>query len=122
MKLKFTLSTLTIIFSLLFSSISFAEKKIYQETEFLDMFNGKPSARILIYLGEPEKKEMAIKPKDASSVIGRPTEDTKNPNQKDKIEMWYYSAIVEYAPNKTWKKIEFTFVNDRCANIAFFNQ
>jgi competence transcription factor ComK len=35
--------------------------------------------------------------------------------------MWYYSNIVKSGKDTTWKRIEFTFINDRCMNIAFSN-
>ena len=42
--------------------------------------------------------------------------------KKDKMEMWYYSHVVEYSPGKTYLKTEITFINDRCRSISFFNQ
>jgi hypothetical protein len=117
MKLKFLLITLI---TLLLSSITYAEKKIYTEDEFLTIFNGKPKARVVKYLGEPDKKEIAIEPKGASKTIGRPT-DNKDNKKKDKVDMWYYSNIVKSGKDTTWKRIEFTFINDRCMNIAFSN-
>jgi hypothetical protein len=44
-----------------------------------------------------------------------------NASKPVNVEMWYYSNIVQYQPKKTYKVIEMTFVNDRCMNIAFFN-
>ncbi len=35
--------------------------------------------------------------------------------------MWYYHHIVRYAPKRTYDKVELTFVNDRCQNVAYFN-
>jgi hypothetical protein len=94
------------------------EKRVYSENDFINIFSGKPKARFLKYLGEPDNKEIAIKPKDASKVISRPTENKK----KDKMEMWYYNHVVEYSPGKTYLKTEITFINDRCRSISFFNQ
>lgn len=96
------------------------EKRVYSENDFINIFSGKPKTRFLKYLGEPANKEIAIKPKDASKVIARPT-DNKN-KSKDKMEMWYYTNIVEYSPGKTYKTTEITFINDRCRGISFFNQ
>ena len=63
------------------------QKRIFTEDEFISLFSGKPKSRVLKYLGKPDSKEIAIKPKGASSVIGRPTVDKRNPNKKSKIEM-----------------------------------
>ncbi len=100
-------------------NIQAADKRVYSENDFINIFSGKPKTRFLKYLGEPESKEIAIKPKDASKVIARPT-DNKN-KSKDKMEMWYYTDVVEYSPGKTYKKTEITFINDRCRSISFFN-
>jgi|TARA_B110000008_G_scaffold68636_1_gene69406 hypothetical protein len=98
------------------------QKRIFTEDEFISLFSGKPKSRVLKYLGKPDSKEIAIKPKGASSVIGRPTVDKRNPNKKSKIEMWYFKNIVEYSPKKTYLKVELTLINDRVENIGFFNQ
>ena len=58
------------------------QKRIFTEDEFISLFSGKPKSRVLKYLGKPDSKEIAIKPKGASSVIGRPTVDKRNPNKK----------------------------------------
>ena len=50
-------------------------KKLYSENEFLDTFGSKSKEKVLQILGEPARKEMSVKPTNASSVIGRPTED-----------------------------------------------
>ena len=50
-------------------------KKLYSENEFLDAFGSKSKEKVLQILGEPVRKEMSVKPTNASSVIGRPTED-----------------------------------------------
>ena len=71
-------------------------------------------------MGEPEKKEIAVQPKGASAIIGRPT-DEKGKKKKDKVDMWYYSNIVKSGKTSIWKTVEFTFINDRCMNIAFTN-
>ena len=101
-------------------SIQAEDKRVYSENDFINIFSGKPKARFLKYLGEPDDKQIAIKPKDASKVISRPT-DNKN-KKKDKMEMWYYANVVEYSPGKTYLKTEITFINDRCRSISFFNQ
>jgi hypothetical protein len=98
------------------------KKRVFTENEFISLFSGKPKSRALKYLGKPDSTEIAIKPKGASSVLGRPSIDKKNPNKKLKIEMWYYSHIVEYSPKKTYLKVELTLIEDRIVNIGFFNQ
>ena len=98
------------------------QKRVFSEDEFLALFNGKPKSRVLKYLGEPDIKDMAIKPKGANSVVGSKIRMEKNPKKKDKIEMWYYNNIVEYAPKKTYLKVELTLINDRIVNVGFFNQ
>ena len=123
-KLSFIAVLLLIIgFSFNASAEHHAEKKrVFTEGEFISLFSGKPKSRVLKYLGKPDSTDIAIKPKGASSVLGRPTVDKKNPNKKQKIEMWYYNNIVEYSPKKTYLKIELTLMNDRVVNIGFFNQ
>jgi hypothetical protein len=100
------------------NAISAPSQKAYSEIEFLDTFSGKSSKVILDHLGKPNKKELSIKPSNANKMlVGRGKESSK----PVKVEMWYYNNRVNYAPNKTYKFTELTFVNDRCMNIAFFN-
>jgi hypothetical protein len=123
-KLRF-IAALVILIGFSFSAYAdhhAEQKRVFTEDEFISLFSGKPKSRVLKYLGKPDTTDIAIKPKGASSVLGRPTVDKKNPNKKSKIEMWYYNHIVEYSPKKTYTKVELTLVNDRCVNIAFFNQ
>ncbi len=111
----------TFITSTLFGLLSLtaqAAGKTYTEDDFLRAFSGKSSKVIVQALGEPSKKEMSVKPSGANAVLaGKGTESTKPVN----VEMWYYNGRVNYAPNKTYKFTELTFVNGRCMNIAFFN-
>lgn len=94
-----------------------AKSSVYDEEEFLRAFNGKSRQVISDKLGAPVKKEQGVRPSNATSVVGKPMDTSKPVN----VEMWYYKNIVRYAPKKTYKEIELTFVNDRCMNIAFFN-
>ena len=98
-----------------------AKKRTFTENEFISVFSGKPKARVIKYIGEPDSKEIAIKPKGAQGVVGSKVrvEDKK---QKDKVEMWYYNNLVEYSPGKTYKFVEITMINDRVVNLGFFNQ
>lgn len=94
------------------------KKTTYTEDEFLRTFGNKTREAVAKQLGQPLKKEQSVKPSNASNVIGRPTEKQGKP---DEVEMWYYKDLVKYDPKRTYKTIELTFVNDKCVNIAFFN-
>jgi hypothetical protein len=95
-----------------------AAGKTYTEEDFLKTFSGKSSKVIVDTLGEPNKKEISVKPTNANAMIaGKGKESSKPVN----AEMWYYNGRVNYAPNKAYKFTELTFVNGRCMNIAFFN-
>jgi hypothetical protein len=115
---KFLISSLLI--GLLSASNVFAAGKTYTENEFLDNFSGKTMKAISEKLGAPVKKELSVKPTNASSMIGgKDTDDGKS--KKVKVEMWYYKNIVKYDAKHTYKETELTFVNDQVRNIAFFN-
>ena len=114
----------TVLLSVLFLATGYAgetKKRTFTEDEFISVFSGKPKARVVKYIGEPDNKEIAIKPKGAQGVVGSKVrvEDAK---QKDKVEMWYYNNIVEYSPGNTYKFVEITMINDRVVNLGFFNQ
>jgi hypothetical protein len=118
-------STLTMINLLIavslsvFSSFSMAGGKTYTEDEFLDTFSGKSKKVVETKLGQPIKKQQAVKPTNAGTVIGKNVSDK---GQKPvKVEMWYYKNIVKYDPKRTYKETEITFVNDKVMNIGFFN-
>ena len=94
--------------------------KTYTENEFLNNFSGKTKTVVTSKLGEPAKKELSVKPSNASAMVGgRDAEDSNS--KKVKVEMWYYKNIVKYDPKHTYKETEITFVNDHVLNIAFFN-
>jgi hypothetical protein len=93
---------------------------VYTENEFLNAFEGKSRKYIQDILGAPVKKEQSVKPTGAEKVIAGkagPGSESKRVN----VEMWYYNNIVRYDPKRTYKETELTFVNDRCMNVAFFN-
>lgn len=92
-------------------------KKNYTEGEFLRSFTGKSRKVVMEQLGKPARKAQSVKPSNAAGVIGQSLDDSKPVN----VEMWYYSNLVSYEPKKRYKMTELTFVNDRCMNIAFFN-
>ena len=92
--------------------------KTFTEDEFLDAFSGKSRKVVSVKLGAPARKEQSVKPTGADNVIAGKGEQSSKPVN---VEMWYYNGVVSYAPKKTYKYTELTFVNDRCMNIAFFN-
>lgn len=95
--------------------------KTYTEDEFITAFQGKSRKAISASLGAPVKKEQSVKPTGAEGMLAgkvKAEEQSKPVN----VEMWYYKNVVQYAPKKTYKQTELTFVNDRCMNIAFFNE
>ena len=114
------LSTLAI--GLLVASTVFAAGavKTYTENEFLSNFSGKTKTVVTSKLGEPAKKELSVKPSNASTMVGGKDAEGDN-SKKVKIEMWYYKNIVKYDSKHTYKETEITFVNDHVLNIAFFN-
>ena len=92
----------------------------YSEDEFLNSFSGKSQKVITDKLGSPAKKELSVKPTGASAMMAKAGADDKK-SKPVKVEMWYYKNIVTYAPKKTYKETEITFVNGKAMNIAFFN-
>lgn len=107
--------------SVMMTTLAMAEPKqttVYSEQEFLRAFSNKTRDEVAKQLGQPIKKEQSVKPSNAANVIGQPAENKGKPDQ---VEMWYYKDIVRYDPKRTYKTIEMVFVNDRCMNIAFFN-
>jgi hypothetical protein len=96
-------------------------KKLYSENEFLDAFGAKSKERVIQVLGEPARKEMSVKPTNASSVIGRPTEDRPGVSKRVNIEMWYYNNLVKSDAKNTWKQTELTIMDGKVYNIGFFN-
>ena len=96
-------------------------KKLYTENEFLDAFGAKSKEKVLQILGEPARKEMSVKPTNASSVIGRPTEKGVGSSNRVSIEMWYYNNLVKSDGKNTWKQTELTIMNGKVNNIGFFN-
>ena len=115
---SFFAQSIILLLTATFSVSVLAAPKTYTEEQFLNSFSGKSKKVVLEKLGTPAKKEQSVKPTNANTMIaGRGKENSKPVN----VEMWYYNSVVNYAPNKSYKFTELTFVNDRCANIAFFN-
>ena len=96
-------------------------KKLYTENEFLDAFGAKSKEKVLQILGEPARKEMSVKPTNASSVIGRSTDKGVGSSNRVNIEMWYYNNLVKSDEKNTWKQTELTIMNGKVNNIGFFN-
>ncbi|MCX7191067.1 MAG: hypothetical protein NTY58_01745 [Candidatus Methylopumilus sp.] len=96
-------------------------KKLYTENEFLDAFGAKSKEKVLQILGEPTRKEMSVKPTNASSVIGRPTGDRAGASKRVNIEMWYYNNLVKSDEKNVWKQTELTIMDGKVYNIGFFN-
>ena len=111
------LATVAISASPAFAEPTAKSKTTYTEDEFLRAFSGKSRKVISETLGAPIKKEQSVKPSNAEGVIGQQMDQSKPVN----VEMWYYKNLVRYEAKKTYKETELTFVNDRCMNIAFFN-
>lgn len=96
-----------------------AKTKAYEEIAFLKAFSGKSRKQVSDALGQPVKKEQSVKPTNADSYIAQAGKADKS--QAVNVEMWYYTNVVKYDAKHTYKSTELTFVNDRCQNIAFFN-
>jgi len=96
-------------------------KKLYTENEFLDAFGAKSKEKVLQILGEPARKEMSVKPTNASSVIGRTTENRVGSSKRVNIEMWYYNNLVKSDDKNVWKQTELTIMDGKVNNIGFFN-
>jgi hypothetical protein len=93
--------------------------KTYDEQSFIKLMGNKSRKQVTDILGAPVKKEVAVKPTNVESVIGRPLAPATKGG--DKVEMWYYSNIVRYDQKNTYKTTELTFVNGVCSSVAFFN-
>jgi opacity protein-like surface antigen len=95
-----------------------AAAKTYDEDTFIRTFSNKTKQQISDAIGEPERKQMSVKPSNADNVVGQPLNSTSKPVN---VEMWYYKNLVRYDAKRTYKTVELTFVNGHCANMAFFN-
>lgn len=95
-------------------------KKVFDEVSFVKLINNKSKQQITDLLGAPVNKAQASKPSGAEQTVQK--FGTLDNSKKDNIEMWYYKNIVRYDPKHTYSKVELTFVNDRCQNVAYFNE
>lgn len=98
-----------------------AKGKAYTEGEFLRSFTGKSRKVVMEKLGKPTRKEQSVRPSNAAGMTAGMTGKSMDGSKPVNVEMWYYSDLVSYEPKKRYKLTELTFVNDRCMNIAFFN-
>ncbi len=91
-----------------------------EEQGFIQTYSGKSRQFVAQALGEPLKKELAVKPHNADLVI----QDKAGAivNHSEQIEMWVYQGKIQYAPNKFFNMAELTFANDKCVNITFANK
>ncbi len=94
-----------------------SSSKTYDENEFINLFSHKSTKQVTDVVGKPARTAQASKPSEAETTLGRPLDKGSGA----KVEMWYYQNIVRYDDKHTYKTVELTFVNDRCLNIAFFN-
>lgn len=102
------------------SSSKKSGKKVFDEISFVKLINNKSKRQITDLLGVPIHKAQASKPSGADQTIQK--FGTLDNSKKDNIEMWYYKNIVRYDAKHTYSKVELTFVNDRCQNVAYFNE
>ena len=109
------------ILGLLVASNAYAGGKTYTEDEFLNNFSGKAKKVVIDKLGTPAKKQLSIKPANASTMLAGQVKEDTTTSKPVKVEMWYYKNLVKYDPKRTYKETEITFVNDRVNSIAFFN-
>jgi hypothetical protein len=100
---------------------SAAKGKTYTEVEFLRSFTGKSRKAVMEKLGQPARKEQSVRPSNAAGMTAGMTGKSMDNSKPVNVEMWYYNNLVSYEPKKRYKLTELTFVNDRCMNIAFFN-
>lgn len=96
-----------------------SKAKTYDEVTFVKTVGNKSMKQVTEILGAPARKQISVKPANASGVIA--TQMVGKNEKPVKVEMWYYNNIVRYEPKKTYKTTELTFVNGRCSNVAFFN-
>jgi hypothetical protein len=97
-----------------------AGKKVYEEASFVKLISNKSKQQITDLLGAPVSKAQASKPSGAEAAVQK--FGTLDNTKKDSVEMWYYKNLVKSDAKHTFSKVELTFVNDRCQNVAYFNE
>jgi len=98
-------------------TVKAAKARTFEENEFITLFSHKSTKQVTDAVGKPVRTAQASKPSEAELTLGRPLDKGSGA----KVEMWYYQNMVRYDDKHTYKTVELTFVNDRCMNIAFFN-
>lgn len=95
--------------------------KVIQEEEhvFLKKYSGQSKQFVTENLGKPVKTEISVKPYNAENVLQE--KQVQIDGNKEFIEMWYYDAKIQYAPNKFFSRAELTFADGKCVNITFAN-
>ena len=96
--------------------------KVYNEGEFIKLFSNKTRQQVTDVLGKPATMNQGRPPSDEEASMATLGQKAERNKKNDSIEMWYYKNIVRYDPKHTYSKIELTFVNDRCQNVAYFNE
>ncbi|HEY7986032.1 MAG TPA: hypothetical protein VIE17_03805 [Methylophilaceae bacterium] len=99
-----------------------AAAKTFDEGQFIRMFSNKTRQQVSEALGKPASTNQGRPPsaeEAAAATLGQGQVD--GARKSDSVEMWYYKHLVRYAPKRTYDKVELTFVNDRCMNVAYFN-
>lgn len=114
-----TLNLSLTIATLAFAGLATAAGETFTENEFLNNFSGKTKANVIEKLGNPVKKQLSVRPTNASKITGKNLDDNKS--KPVKVEMWYYNNLVKYDATHTYKEVEITYVNDHVSEIAFFN-
>lgn len=114
-----TLNLSLTITTLAFAGLATAAGETFTENEFLNNFSGKTKANVIEKLGNPVKKQLSVRPTNASKITGKNLDNNKS--KPVKVEMWYYNNLVKYDATHTYKEVEITYVNDHVSEIAFFN-
>ena len=115
MNKRITLLILTLCFGTAYAA------KTYSEDEFLNKFSGQSKQAVGSALGKPSRTDIAVKPQGAGAFMQRmPAREQSSKSVQ--VEMWYYTNLVRYAPKRTYRETEITFINDKVSNITFINQ
>lgn len=96
-----------------------APTRTYNESEFIKTFSNKTRQQVADILGKPESTSQGRKPSQGEATMA--TMGGAKTANNDNVEMWYYNHKVRYDGKHTYSKVELTFLNDRCQNVAYFN-
>lgn len=98
-----------------------APTRTYGESEFIKTFSNKTRQQVADILGKPESTSQGRKPSQGEASMAT-IGGAKSTSHNDNVEMWYYAHKVRYDAKHTYSKVELTFMNDRCQNVAYFNE